>query len=48
MFILLYPIGILSEAWLVYKVIVPSQARNPVYQYLLWFGLAIYIPGTNT
>ncbi|KAH6989604.1 tyrosine phosphatase-like protein [Ilyonectria sp. MPI-CAGE-AT-0026] len=44
MFIILYPIGILSEAWLVYKVIAPSQARNPVYQYLLWFGLAIYIP----
>ncbi|KAH7129473.1 tyrosine phosphatase-like protein [Dactylonectria estremocensis] len=44
MFIVLYPIGFLSEAWLVYKVITPSQARNPLYQYLLWFGLAIYVP----
>ncbi|KAF7556694.1 hypothetical protein G7Z17_g1194 [Cylindrodendrum hubeiense] len=44
MFIVLYPIGIFSEAWLVYKVIVPSQARNAAYQYLLWFGLAIYVP----
>jgi very-long-chain (3R)-3-hydroxyacyl-CoA dehydratase len=47
MFIVLYPIGILSEMKLVYEVIQPSQARNPAYQYLLWFGLAIYIPGTN-
>ncbi|KAF4949223.1 hypothetical protein FSARC_13529 [Fusarium sarcochroum] len=44
MFIVLYPIGILSEMRLVYEVIFPSQARNPVYQYLLWFGLAIYVP----
>jgi very-long-chain (3R)-3-hydroxyacyl-CoA dehydratase len=29
---------------LVYEVIEPSQARNPMYQYLLWFGLAIYAP----
>jgi very-long-chain (3R)-3-hydroxyacyl-CoA dehydratase len=45
MFIVLYPIGILSEMWLVYQVIVPSKARNMLYQYLLYFGLAIYVPG---
>ncbi|EEU43604.1 uncharacterized protein NECHADRAFT_82566 [Fusarium vanettenii 77-13-4] len=44
LFIFLYPIGILSEARLVYKVIEPSKARNSSYQYLLWFGLAIYVP----
>ncbi|KAM0437819.1 hypothetical protein ACHAPT_002184 [Fusarium lateritium] len=44
LFIVLYPIGILSEARLVYKVIAPSRARNVAYQYLLWFGLAIYVP----
>ncbi|KAF4974283.1 hypothetical protein FZEAL_8793 [Fusarium zealandicum] len=44
MFIILYPVGILSEAWLVYRVIGPSRARSPFYQYLLWFGLAIYVP----
>ncbi|KAF5627508.1 AUR kinase [Fusarium sp. NRRL 52700] len=44
MFIVLYPIGILSEMKLVYEVIQPSQTRNPAYQYLLWFGLAIYVP----
>lgn len=47
MFLILYPIGILSEMKLVYEVIQPSQARNPAYQYLLWFGLAIYVPGTR-
>ena len=45
MFIVLYPIGILSEMWLVYQVIVPSKARNTLYQYLLYLGLAIYAPG---
>ncbi|KAM5353159.1 hypothetical protein ACJZ2D_016950 [Fusarium nematophilum] len=44
MFIILYPVGISSEAWLVYQVIEPSRARNLMYQYLLWFGLAIYAP----
>ncbi|KAF4464928.1 3-hydroxyacyl- dehydratase [Fusarium albosuccineum] len=47
LFIALYPIGILSEARLVYKVIEPSKARSSTYQYLLWFGLAIYVPGIN-
>jgi very-long-chain (3R)-3-hydroxyacyl-CoA dehydratase len=47
MFIVLYPIGILSEMWLVYQVIVPSKDRNTLYQYLLYFGLAIYLPGAS-
>lgn len=45
MFIILYPIGICSEMWLVYCVIAPSRERNVLYQYLLWFGLSIYVPG---
>ncbi|KFY44188.1 hypothetical protein V495_03586, partial [Pseudogymnoascus sp. VKM F-4514 (FW-929)] len=44
MFFVLYPIGIVSEAWLAYSVITPSRSRNPAYQYLLWLGLTIYIP----
>jgi very-long-chain (3R)-3-hydroxyacyl-CoA dehydratase len=47
MFIVLYPIGILSEMWLVYQVILPSKDRNTLYQYLLYFGLAIYLPGES-
>jgi very-long-chain (3R)-3-hydroxyacyl-CoA dehydratase len=45
MFIVLYPVGILSEMRLVYQVIQPSRARNLGYQYLLWFGLLLYVPG---
>jgi len=45
MFIPLYPAGILSECWLIYNVIEPSRGRQAYYQYLLWFGLLIYIPG---
>lgn len=45
MFIPLYPAGILSECWLIYNIIEPSRARQAYYQYLLWFGLLIYIPG---
>ncbi|PKS10080.1 hypothetical protein jhhlp_003377 [Lomentospora prolificans] len=44
LFIVLYPVGILAEAWLVYQVIEPSRDRNLAYQYLLWFGISIYIP----
>ncbi|KFY23021.1 hypothetical protein V493_06159 [Pseudogymnoascus sp. VKM F-4281 (FW-2241)] len=44
MFFVLYPIGIVSEAWLAYKVITPSRSRNPAYHYLIWLGLTIYIP----
>ncbi|KXJ91171.1 tyrosine phosphatase [Microdochium bolleyi] len=46
MFIPLYPAGILSECWLIYNVIEPSKQRQAYYQYLLWFGLLIYIPAS--
>ncbi|KAH7026295.1 tyrosine phosphatase-like protein [Microdochium trichocladiopsis] len=46
MFIPLYPAGILSECWLIYHVIAPSRHRQAYYQYLLWFGLLIYIPAS--
>ncbi|KAJ1326753.1 very-long-chain (3R)-3-hydroxyacyl-CoA dehydratase [Microdochium nivale] len=46
MFIPLYPAGILSECWLIYNVIEPSKQRQAYYQYLLWFGLLIYVPAS--
>ncbi|KAI6316415.1 hypothetical protein MCOR34_004369 [Pyricularia oryzae] len=46
MFIVLYPPGILSEAWLCYKIIEPSKSRNPMYQYLLWTGITFYVPAS--
>lgn len=48
MFIVLYPPGILSEAWLCYKIIEPSKSRNPMYQYLLWTGITFYVPGMSS
>lgn len=45
-FYVLYPLGISSEMWLVYKVIDPASKRNPIFEYILWAILAIYVPGT--
>ncbi|KAL2264511.1 hypothetical protein VTJ83DRAFT_7021 [Remersonia thermophila] len=43
-FIILYPLGVLSEMAIVYNVIEPSKERNAAYPYLLWFGLSLYAP----
>jgi len=44
-FFVLYPLGIVSETYLVYKTSTPAGKRNPVYQYALWGVLALYVPG---
>jgi len=44
-FFLLYPMGISSECWLVYKAIQPAGKREPLLGYALWAVLALYIPG---
>jgi len=46
-FYILYPLGIGSEMWLVYKSITPAGRRNPLFEYILWAILAIYVPGMN-
>ncbi|KAL1841777.1 hypothetical protein VTJ49DRAFT_6615 [Mycothermus thermophilus] len=43
-FIILYPLGVLSEMAIAYNVIEPSKERNAAYPYLLWFGLSVYVP----
>lgn len=45
MFFVLYPLGIGSETWLVYRAIPHAAAVNPLLGYLLWAVLAIYVPG---
>lgn len=44
-FYVLYPLGISSEMWLVHKSIDPASKRNPLFRYILWAVLAIYVPG---
>jgi very-long-chain (3R)-3-hydroxyacyl-CoA dehydratase len=44
-FYVLYPLGISSEMWLVYKAITPAAQLNPNFGYALWAILAIYVPG---
>jgi hypothetical protein len=46
-FYVLYPLGISSECWLVYKAIPLAKRVNPVYEYVLYGILAIYVPGSN-
>jgi len=45
-FFVLYPLGISSECWLVYKAIEPAMSWNPVYEYILKAILLVYIPGS--
>jgi len=45
-FFILYPMGIASEMWLVYKSITPAKKKDPMYEYGLWAILAMYIPGS--
>ncbi|KAF2490086.1 PTPLA-domain-containing protein [Lophium mytilinum] len=44
-FFLLYPIGISSECWLIYKAIAPASEWNPLFGYAFWGVLATYVPG---
>ncbi|KAF2703541.1 PTPLA-domain-containing protein [Pleomassaria siparia CBS 279.74] len=45
-FLILYPIGISSETWLVKNAIAPAEKMNQNYGYALWAILAIYVPGS--
>lgn len=44
-FYVLYPMGISSEVWLIYKAIKPAGALNELYPFALYAILAIYVPG---
>ncbi|KAH5139211.1 very-long-chain (3R)-3-hydroxyacyl-CoA dehydratase [Parastagonospora nodorum] len=44
-FLVLYPLGVASECWLVYKAIEPAIRINEVYGYVLYAILAVYVPG---
>jgi len=45
-FLVLYPLGISSECWLVYRAIPLASQRNEGLGYALWAILAIYVPGS--
>jgi very-long-chain (3R)-3-hydroxyacyl-CoA dehydratase len=44
-FLVLYPLGVASECWLVYKAVGPASKINEMYGYALYAILAIYVPG---
>ena len=46
-FYVLYPLGVASETWLIYKAIEPASRWNPLFGYALWAILAIYVPGRH-
>ncbi|KNG52404.1 3-hydroxy acyl-CoA dehydratase [Stemphylium lycopersici] len=45
-FLVLYPLGIASECWLVYQAIPLASQRNELFGYAFWAILAIYVPGS--
>lgn len=45
-FMVLYPLGIASECWLVYNAIPLANKLRVEYGYALWAILAIYVPGS--
>ncbi|KAF2709247.1 PTPLA-domain-containing protein [Pleomassaria siparia CBS 279.74] len=48
MFIPLYPVGIGSEWWLMYKCIEPLSKVSDVGPWIFWFLLMLYVPGAYT
>ncbi|KAF2468986.1 PTPLA-domain-containing protein [Lindgomyces ingoldianus] len=44
-FLVLYPLGVASETWLVYNAIGPASRINETYGYVLYGILATYVPG---
>lgn len=44
-FFVLYPLGISSECWLVYRAIEPAKSLQPGLEYALIGVLLIYVPG---
>ncbi|KAF2658888.1 PTPLA-domain-containing protein [Lophiostoma macrostomum CBS 122681] len=45
MFLILYPLGVGSETWLIYKAIPQAEKKNEYYGYALYAILATYVPG---
>jgi len=45
-FFVLYPLGISSECWLIYKAIEPAKKLRQEYAWILQLILFIYIPGS--
>ncbi|TVY29891.1 putative very-long-chain (3R)-3-hydroxyacyl-CoA dehydratase, partial [Lachnellula hyalina] len=46
MFFVLYPLGISSECWLIYKAIEPARELRVEYAWVLQFILGVYVPGS--
>jgi very-long-chain (3R)-3-hydroxyacyl-CoA dehydratase len=44
-FLVLYPLGVASECWLVWKASGPAGERNEMYKWGLWAILGVYVPG---
>ncbi|KAF9736917.1 hypothetical protein PMIN06_010679 [Paraphaeosphaeria minitans] len=44
-FLILYPLGVASETWLIYRAIPPASKLDEKYGWALWALLATYIPG---
>ncbi|SMR46033.1 unnamed protein product [Zymoseptoria tritici ST99CH_1A5] len=45
-FFVLYPLGIGSECWLVWRALNPARAYNPLFEWALKAILLIYVPGS--
>jgi very-long-chain (3R)-3-hydroxyacyl-CoA dehydratase len=45
-FLVLYPLGIASECWLVYSAVPLARKLREEYAWALWAILAIYVPGS--
>ena len=45
-FIVLYPLGISSECWLIYLAIKPANEISELWGYFYWSMLALYVPGS--
>ena len=44
-FLVLYPMGVASECWLVWKASAPAGEKNETLKYGLWAILGVYVPG---
>lgn len=44
-FLVLYPLGVASECWLVWKASEPAGKIDEMYKFALWAILGIYVPG---
>ncbi|KAK8117457.1 uncharacterized protein PG998_005738 [Apiospora kogelbergensis] len=44
-FLVLYPVGLFSEAWVVYLALAQGEDIGPVYKGYLFLGLLTYLPG---